>query len=199
MFSSGWFDNLLDLHMSHTDLDALLAYLCRVRSIGWVGDYSFNSSPTRRAPWRCRDPSQHYLRFFDRFRVRGFERPGLARPGGPARNRLGLARPGRPGPTPKSRVCMIWETRPTAQPGRLPLGWAQAGGPGTQHLFSIHWAKIGRDCSLVWKDIGHSINNMYNFYDSQFKNKQSSQPASSSKPKSSLLSGLLSASKRSRS
>ena len=40
---------------------------------------------------------------------------------------------------------------------------------------------------------------MYDFYDSQFKNKQSSQPASSSRPKSSLLSELLYASKRSRS
>ena len=40
---------------------------------------------------------------------------------------------------------------------------------------------------------------MYDFYDSQFGNKQSSQPDSSSKPKSFLLSGLLSASKRSRS
>ena len=55
------------------------------------------------------------------------------------------------------------------------------------------------DSSSVWNDIEHSINNMYDFYGSQFGNKQSSQLASSSKPKSSLLSSLLSASKRSRS
>ena len=55
------------------------------------------------------------------------------------------------------------------------------------------------DYTLVWKDIEYSINNMYDFYDSPFRNKQSSQHASSFRPKSSLLSDLLSASKRSRS
>jgi len=54
------------------------------------------------------------------------------------------------------------------------------------------------DCFLAWNDIKHSINNIYVFYDSQFENKQSSQPVSSSRFKSSLLSGLLSAFKRSR-
>ena len=52
------------------------------------------------------------------------------------------------------------------------------------------------DCFLTWNDIEHFINNKY---DSHFGNKQLSQLASSSRPKSSLLSSLLSASKRSRS
>ena len=55
------------------------------------------------------------------------------------------------------------------------------------------------DYFLAWNDIELSINNMYDFYDSQFENKQSSPPASSCRPKSSLLFGLLFASKRSRS
>ena len=54
---------------------------------------------------------------------------------------------------------------------------------GHKYLLEKFYEKMNYpDCSLVWKDIEHSINNIHDFYDSQFENKQS-QPASSFRPK----------------
>ena len=46
------------------------------------------------------------------------------------------------------------------------------------------------DFVVVWIDIEHSINNLFDFYETQFGNKQSSHLASSSRPRSSVLSGF---------
>ena len=64
---------------------------------------------------------------------------------------------------------------------------------GCKYLLENFYEKMNYPyCFLAWNDIELSINNMYDFYDSQFENKQSSQPTSSSRPKSFLLSCLLS-------
>jgi len=139
MFSSGWFDNLLDLHMSHTDLDALLAYLCRVRSIGWVGDYSSDSSPTRRAPRRYRDPSQHCLRFFDRFGVRGSNGPVWPGPGDPHGTGLVWLGPGGPGLPPNPGCAWFGKQGPRPSPAGCPLAEPR---PGAR-VPNIYFLSIG--------------------------------------------------------